>query len=264
MKCLYFDCFAGISGDMTLGALIDIGADVSEIRNGLSRLNVDGWLLTLNRELRCGISGTRAQVTLNSDSHNNYNQQHFSPGDHPDFHVHAPHPSRSLKDIESLILRASLPPKVADMSLKIFRNLAEAEAKIHNKASEEIHFHEIGAIDSIVDIIGTVLALNSLDFEEVWSSPVEVGGGMMHCGHGLMPIPAPATAELLCSIPITSGSVNHEATTPTGAAILANIVSCFPKQLNGRILQTGYGIGGRVLADFPNVLRVYMVEVESA
>lgn len=240
MKVLYYNCFAGISGDMNLAALLDAGADESYLRTELAKLPIEEYELKVSRDSRKGISGTRVDVILTGQPE------------------HLPH--RTFSDIESLITAAGFTPRVTELCLDIFHRLAEAEAKIHDMTPEEVHFHEVGAVDSIVDIVGAALCIDALHVDKVVCGTIELGGGFVTCAHGTFPVPAPATVELLKGIPINQGTIPHEATTPTGAAILAACADEFTDSLSMTITGTGYGIGHRD-TDIPNVLRVYLGEM---
>ncbi len=255
MKILYYDCFAGISGDMNLGALIDLGIDEEYLKKELARLPVHGYELRVEKDIRKGITGTRVQVIV--DDHH----RHLHKDNHHHEHGmgHHQHQHNSFAEIRHLILSSTLDDQVKKMSLSVFEKVALAEAKIHNKPVEEVHFHEVGAIDSIVDIVGAAICLKKLGPDMVQCSTVELGGGSVHCAHGIYPVPAPATTEILRNIPVRKGTVDYEATTPTGAAILAACVQQFTDKSNFSILKTGYGIGTRD-ADIPNVLRVFLCE----
>jgi len=237
-RILYYDCFAGISGDMHLGALVDLGVDASHLQKEQGKLNVEGFRLEAEPGMRKGISGTRVTVVV----------------EHPDNEKH-----RHLRHIKELIHGSALSESIKQKSLEIFMRVAEAEAKVHNIGIEEVHFHEVGALDSIADIVGAAICQEYLNVDEIHSSPVQLGGGMVQCAHGLMPVPAPATAEIVKDIPVKSGLVKHEATTPTGAAILAATVDRFSEYMALSIQKTGYGIGQRD-AEIPNVLRVYLAQ----
>ncbi|MDF1575604.1 MAG: nickel pincer cofactor biosynthesis protein LarC [Bacteroidales bacterium] len=237
-KILYYDCFAGISGDMNLGALVDLGVDSRHLEQELAKLNIEGFRLEVRPDMRKGISGTKVTVVV----------------DHPDNEKH-----RHLSHIEALINDSSLPENVKQKSLAIFNLVAEAEAKVHHIPKEQVHFHEVGALDSMADIVGAAICQEYLQVEKILSSPVQLGGGMVKCAHGIMPVPAPATAEIVAGIPVKSGLVDYEATTPTGAAILAATVDQFYERMELSIIKTGYGIGQRD-GEIPNVLRVYLAE----
>ena len=240
MKILYYDCFAGISGDMNLGAMIDLGVDAEHLKLELEKLNIEGFHLEIRKDQRRGITGTKAEVVI----------------ENPDNEKH-----RHLRHIEELINQSSLSASVKENSLKIFNLIAEAEAKVHDISKEKVHFHEVGALDSIADIVGAAICLESLAVDKIMSSPIQLGGGTVKCAHGIMPVPAPATAEIVKNLPVRSGLVNHEATTPTGAAILAAMVDEFTDQIDFPISKTAYGIGNRD-AEVANVLRVYLGETE--
>ncbi|HSH19476.1 MAG TPA: LarC family nickel insertion protein, partial [Draconibacterium sp.] len=221
MRILYYDCFAGISGDMNLGALIDLGVDSNYLKTELEKLNIEGFRLEIKTDQRRGISGTKAEVIIE----NQENEKH-----------------RHLRHVEEIINNSSLSEKVKINALKIFDLIAVAEAKIHNISKEKVHFHEVGALDSIADIVGAAICLDYLKVDKVVSSSIQLGGGMVKCAHGIMPVPAPATAEIVVNIPVKTGLVNHEATTPTGAAILVATVDEFSDKINFPIIKTGYGI----------------------
>jgi pyridinium-3,5-bisthiocarboxylic acid mononucleotide nickel chelatase len=255
MKVLYYDCFAGISGDMNLGAMIDLGVDVDYLEKELHKLPVHGYVLKVEKDIRKGISGTRVQVII--DDHHQQLQQDNHHHDHGLGHHH--HHHHAFGEIKKLIAKSSLDEAVKDRSIGIFTRLAEAEAKIHHKPVDEVHFHEVGAVDSIVDIVGAALCLNYLAPDAVYCSTVELGGGKVHCSHGIYPVPAPATAELVKNMPVRLGTVDYEATTPTGAAILAACTDNFTDKFDFTIVKTGYGIGTKDSL-MPNVLRVFLGE----
>jgi len=240
MKALYYDCFAGISGDMNLGAMIDLGVPPEFLTDELKKLLPGGYEIRICREQRKGIAGTMVEVVL----------QHPRPSG--DAHS-VPH--RKYKDIVGMIRKSGLAETVKITSLRIFEKLAFAEAKVHGHDVEDVHFHEVGAIDSIIDIAGAAICLDYLKVDKVFSSPVQVGGGVVRCSHGLLPVPAPATAEILIGIPVKSGLVPFETTTPTGAAILAATVDEFMEQIQFTPSGIGYGIGQRDTG-IPNVLRI--------
>lgn len=243
MKILYYDCFAGISGDMNLGAMIDLGVDADYLKHELEKLNIEGFHLKIEKDIRRGISGTKATVVI----------------ENPDNEKH-----RHLRHVEEIVNNSTLSDKVKATSLAIFRKIAIAEARVHNIEIERVHFHEVGALDSIADIVGAAICLDALKVDMVLSSPIQLGGGTVKCAHGIMPVPAPATALIVENIPVKTGLIQHEATTPTGAAILAAIVDEFTEQLNFPIGKTAYGIGQRDVSEVPNVLRVYLTETVEA
>lgn len=252
MKILYYDCFSGISGDMNLGALVDLGVDSNYLIKELSKLELSAeYEINVKKDLKNGISGTKVDVVLTYKEHS-----------HPHHEDHHEHYHRNLKDIAAIINGSSLNDRVKKTSMDMFMRIAQAEANVHGESIDEVHFHEVGAIDSIVDMVGAAIALDYLKVDKIMSSPVQVGGGFVKCAHGLIPVPAPATVEILKGIPIKSGIVPFETTTPTGAAILAANVDEFTDKMDFSVEKIGYGLGSRDL-EIPNVLRVYLGEVKS-
>ncbi len=245
MKILYYDCFAGISGDMNLGAMIDLGVAPDYLLGELKKLNIGEYEVKITKDQRKGITGTRVEVVVTNDV--------------PDGNGHESG-ARTFKDIIHIINKSDLSEKVQTISLNIFRRIAEAEGKIHGHNIDDVHFHEIGAVDSIVDIVGAAICLDYLRPDRILSSPVELGSGFVRCAHGILPVPAPATVEILLGIPVKSGAVPLETTTPTGAAILAATVDTFTEELHFTPQKIGYGIGHRD-TDIPNVLRAYLGEM---
>jgi uncharacterized protein (TIGR00299 family) protein len=240
MRIAYFDCIAGISGDMALAALIDAGADFDELRLQLAKLPLEPFDLDVEEVDQHGLRATRVTVRASSAG-----------------------VIRTYASIRALLDAADLPPEALRLAQRIFRRLAEAEARVHHKEIENVTFHEVGAVDSIVDIAGTALALSMLGIERVFASAVPTGLGMTKTEHGVMPIPGPAVVELLRGAPMYSKGVAAELTTPTGAAILAATVEGFGELPPMRIESVGYGAGTHRL-DFPNVLRILVGAVESA
>ena len=244
MKILYYDCFCGICGDMNLGAMVDAGVDGDYLIGELSKLQLDSeYKINIKKGMKKGISGTKVDVVL---THKEHDHHHY----------------RNLKDIENIINVSTLNDRVKKSSINMFRRIAEAEAMVHGKSIDEVHFHEVGAVDSIVDIVGAAIALDYLKVDKVIASSVQVGGGWVKCAHGLIPVPAPATVEILKGIPIKTGIVSFETTTPTGAAILAENVVEFTDKMEFSIEKIGYGLGNRDL-EIPNVLRVYSGEAKN-
>ena len=238
MRILYFDCVAGISGDMALGALIDAGADLDRIRAGLGALPLERFELDVREVETGGLRATKIDV-----------------------HVPTVGLIRTYTSIRSLLDQAELPLDAKAMAQRIFRRLAEAEAMVHRREVEQVTFHEVGAVDSIVDIVGTALAMTSLGVDRVFASAVPTGLGMVKTEHGSMPIPAPAVVELLRGAPMYSRGVPVELVTPTGAAILASLVEGFGELPPMRLERVGYGAGSADL-DFPNVTRVLIGDEE--
>lgn len=237
-RIIYFDCFSGISGDMALGALIDAGLSLEALHHALQRLNIHGWELHAAHEVRGSLAGTRANVVA------------------PEDHVH-----RNLDDIRAIISAASLPAAVIDRSMRIFTILAEAEARVHGTTVDQIHFHEVGALDAIIDIVGVVIGLDLLGVEQVFASPLPLGAGWVRTAHGPLPVPAPATLAILASagVPVTSDETPFELTTPTGAAILAALATFRRPPM--RLRAIGYGFGARQ-TERPNALRVWLGDLD--
>ena len=238
MHIAYFDCFSGISGDMIMGALIDAGLDLHQLNEELKKLKMGGYTLNAKKTTRRGIAGTRFSVDADND-----------------------HVERHLKDIEKILDHSDLGDDIKDRSKAIFRELADVEAKIHNSSPGEIHFHEIGAMDSIIDIVGSLLGLKLLGIETVYASRIPVGTGFVECDHGTLPLPAPAALELLKGIPIYASGIEKELVTPTGIVILKHVAKSFGVIPEMRIHQIGYGAGSRDLK-IPNLLRVWIGESE--
>ncbi|MDR0553552.1 MAG: nickel pincer cofactor biosynthesis protein LarC [Treponema sp.] len=247
MKTLHFDCFAGISGDMALGAFVDLGVDPNALRAELNKLGLDGWKLDFVRDERCGIGGIRAIVELEAEG-----DHHAHEHSHEHSHEHA---HRSWRDIRSLIERSGIGNGAKKRALDIFSRIAAAESQVHGVPEDEIAFHEVGALDSIIDAVGAAVCLDMLNPERITCGEVELGGGMVRCAHGLLPVPAPATVILCRGMPVKTGGFDKEMTTPTGAAILAASVDAFTATGRFRELKTGYGVGARKMSA-PNLLRV--------
>jgi len=232
MKVLFFDCFAGAAGDMILGALLDAGAREEAVRDELAKLPLAGYQLETKRVNKKGLSALKVHVRVRE----------------------ADRPHRHFGDIKHMLLTSGLSPRVKEVSLAVFTRLAEAEGKVHGIPAEKVHFHEVGAVDAIVDIVGTAAALADLGAEKIYASPLQTGCGTVECAHGILPVPAPATLELLRGIPIADAWAEGELLTPTGAAILTSIATFSPLPAM-TVQKTGYGAGSRELPR-PNVLRV--------
>jgi hypothetical protein len=229
----YFDCFSGISGDMTLAALIDLGAPVDWLQNELSRLPITGYQLKATPVMRNGIRTTSVSVDI---------QEASDP--------------RNYKYIKLLLEDCVLSDGVKATSLTAFERLARAEADIHGCSLEAVHFHEVGGVDAIVDIVGTALCLEKLGITEVISSPLPLGSGFVDCQHGRLPVPSPATVEILKDIPVYGTDVKSELVTPTGAAIITSLAQHYSRMPDMQVRKTGYGAGQRELPDRPNLLRI--------
>jgi len=242
MKILYYDCFSGVSGDMNLGAMLDLGIDIGFLESELNKLDLKGWKLEAVRDQRHGISGTKVTVVQTRREHHH----------------------RHLSDIEKIIRGSLLDEATKELSMRIFMKVAGAEAAVHNIPVAKVHFHEVGAVDSIIDIVGAAICYNALKVDEVHVSVVELGGGMVKCEHGKLPVPAPATCEIIKDIPVKKGGVDFEATTPTGAAIIATLGNVFNRPVPVKITRTAYGVGQKDHPDVPNLLRVFLGELQEA
>ena len=247
MKTLYFDCFCGASGDMIVGALIDAGADFAKIEAGLASLGLTGYKLSAERVMKHGVGATQFRVAVDEDT---------------------PQPHRHLSDIEAIIAGGALPEEVKAASSETFRRIADAEAEVHGTTPEKIHFHEVGAVDSIVDIVAAHLALHDLGVERVLASPLRVGYGTVKCAHGVLPVPAPATALLLKGAPaegapVAGGDVKGELVTPTGAALVTQLADGYGPMPSMHVESVGYGCGTKDFEDRANVLRVFLGTAEA-
>ncbi|HEV2665652.1 MAG TPA: nickel pincer cofactor biosynthesis protein LarC [Blastocatellia bacterium] len=257
-RTLYLDCFAGASGDMLVGAMLDCGLDFELLRSELLKLGVGGYELSLNRARRSGISAAKFDVHLTVEHHSrerHHNHEH-SQEHNPQSH------HRALSEIKQIISSSNLSEQVKGRSQTIFQRIGEAESKIHDVPIEAVHFHEVGAIDSIVDIVGACVAFDALKIERIISSPLHVGSGTFQCAHGTYPVPGPATAELLKGVPIYSKDVEGELVTPTGAAIISTLAESYGPMPMMKIEKIGYGAGTRDYPKFPNALRAIIGEME--
>jgi len=239
MKTAYFDCFAGASGDMMLGALVDAGLDIDTLKEEIGKLNLSHYDLQAKKISKRGIGGTQIAVLIDSDHHD--------------------HEHRHLGDIEAIIEASRLDPSVKEKSMEIFRRLAEAEARVHRTSIDKVHFHEVGAMDAIIDIVGTTAGINALGVARVCCSPLHVGSGTVQCAHGVLPVPAPATAELVKGFPVYSDGVIGELLTPTGAAVLTTLSAEFGPMPAMTVERIGYGSGSSD-PSIPNLLRVFIGE----
>lgn len=240
-RIAYFDCFSGASGDMILGALVDAGAELDQIRAGLESLALKGYRISSTQVKRGLIRASRVQVDVGQ----------------------AKQPHRKLSDIVKLLDDSSLDEAVKSRAKKIFERLAQAEAHVHGTEIEKVHFHEVGAVDSIVDIVGCCIGLELLGIEEIYCSQIATGSGTVKCAHGVLPVPAPATARLLLNVPTKVGYPDMELTTPTGAAVLTALSKQFGLAPDIRTERIGYGAGAADLPGQPNVLRVMLGELSS-
>ncbi len=234
-RLLYFDCFSGLSGDMTLGAFIDLGLEPASLWEALQQLGLDGYTVHCQKVAKHHLSGTKVN-----------------------FEISAPQPHRTYQDIVALIDRAKLPTAVKELSAGMFHLLAEAESRVHQQPLHQVHFHEIGAVDSILDLVGAAYGFHTLGITQVYASPLPLGRGMITCAHGLLPNPAPATALLLQGMPVYGADVKAELVTPTGAAILKGLSACFDSLPTFTVEKVGYGAGDLDLPTQPNLLRLVL------
>jgi len=272
-RTLYLDCFAGASGDMIVGAMLDCGLDFEMLRRELLKLGVEGYELSLRRASRSGISSAKFDVHLTGEPHSrehHHNHEHphgeHPHGEHPHGeHLHGHNPQshdRGLSEIKRIISSSNLNDQVKQRAQTIFQRIGEAEAKVHDVPIEAVHFHEVGAIDSIVDIVGACVAFDALKIGRIISSPLHVGSGVFQCAHGTYPVPGPATAELLKGVPIYSKDVEGELVTPTGAAIISTLAESYGPMPMMKMEKIGYGAGTRDYPKFPNTLRAIIGELE--
>lgn len=236
MKIAYFDCFSGISGDMTVGALLDAGLEIETLEKELKKLGLSGYQLEVNKVVKKGISATKFKVKIKEEG-----------------------VERRFKDILTILEKSKLDEEIKKETKKIFFNIAQAESKIHQKDIDKIHFHEIGGLDSIIDVTAAVIGIKTLGIEEIHSSALPVGKGFVKCAHGVIPVPAPATLELLKNIPTYSGGIESEMITPTGAAIIGTLAKSFGERPLMKIERIGYGAGEKEFT-IPNLLRVSIGE----
>ena len=239
MKFAYFDCFAGASGDMILGSLLDAGLELERLKAELTKLHLTHYELQAENVLKKGVAGCQARVVVDGTHH----KQHH----------------RHLAEIKGLIAKSDLDHSIQQKSIEIFTRLAEAEARVHQTTIEQIHFHEVGAMDAIIDITGAVVGTSLLGIQKIFCSPLHLGSGMVECAHGRLPVPAPATAELVKGKPVYSTGVGGELLTPTGAAILTTLASDFGPMPAMSVKQIGYGAGTSD-PSIPNLLRVMIGE----
>ncbi len=236
MRIAYFDCFSGISGNMILGALVDLGLDLEMARTELGKLPLGGYGIEASKVTKRGIRATYVDVVTAQ-----------------------PDPARTLKDITGLIDRSRLDDSLKRHGREIFVRLAEAEAKVHDLNIDAVHLHEVGATDTLVDVFGSLIGLRALGIEEVRCSPLNLGSGLVQCSHGWLPVPAPITAELLCGVPVYTGVAEGELTTPTGAAIAVGMAAGFGDMPLMKVEGVGYG-AGKMDLEVPNLLRILVGE----
>src|SRR5215471_19613611 len=281
MKTLYFDCFSGISGDMTIGALLDLGLGFDYLKTELRKLPVEGYELQMSRVTRSNLSAMKFDVVMEGeekhehhdhDRHEHHDHEHHHGEQHPHheyeyIHGHShehgqghAHFHRRASEILRMISDSKLRPNVKRLATEIFTKLATSEGKVHHIPPEDVEFHEVGAVDSIVDTVGTAVGFDALGIGRFLCSAINVGGGFIHCQHGVLPVPVPATADLLRHATIYQKHVQTELVTPTGAAILAAVVNRFGSMDGFVTERIGYGAGTKQFQDFPNCLRLMMGE----
>ncbi|MGV7222589.1 MAG: nickel pincer cofactor biosynthesis protein LarC [Nitrospinales bacterium] len=243
MKIAFFDCQSGISGDMILGSLINLGLDIKKIRLALKSLDLPEYKIKASKTVRSTIVGTKFDVVVKDKR---------KPHQH----------SRNFPQIKRIIDSSDLPEKVKTDSVEVFKLLGNAEAKVHGTTLNKIHFHEVGAVDSIIDIVGGALAIHMLDVDKVYSSAINTGEGTVTCEHGVFPVPAPATLELLKGIPCYSSGIKKEMATPTGVSMFKHFTSEFCSMPQMTIEKVGYGAGGHIIKELPNMLRVVVGSIE--
>ncbi|MGN8645970.1 nickel pincer cofactor biosynthesis protein LarC [Gracilibacillus sp. HCP3S3_G5_1] len=249
-RTLYFDCFSGISGDMTIAALLDTGVSFEWFSKQLKALGLEKeYQLKLEKIVKNGINSNKFDVVYEKEHHHEHSHHHGYAHHH-----------RHYQDIVKLIEGSELAKPVKKMSLEMFRVIGEAEAKIHGVNLDNVHFHEVGAIDSIIDIIGTAILIEELQIDRIVSSSLPVGSGHIHIDHGVYPVPAPATLEVLKGVPLKESAIKGELTTPTGAAIIKTLAMEFSEMPNIIVDKIGYGAGTKTFKNHPNVLRVIIGE----
>lgn len=272
MKTLYLNCSMGAAGDMLAAALLELLPDPDAFVAELNALAIPGVKFSREASVKCGITGTHLQVTVHGEEEGAHDHHHAHSHDHHRDHAHAHHHDHahshhhhaSLHDIEHIVRgHLSLPATVADNVMAVYRLIADAESKAHGKPVSEIHFHEVGTMDAIADITAVCLLMHRLAPDEIIVSPVHVGSGQVHCAHGILPVPAPATATILQDVPIYGGSIQGELCTPTGAALLKHFASRFGEMPVMRTSAIGYGMGKK---DFPaaNCVRALLGERSAA
>ncbi|MFF2587902.1 LarC family nickel insertion protein [Peribacillus butanolivorans] len=293
MRTLYFDCFSGISGDMVIGALIDAGADPFQMEEELKKLNIEEeYTLSWEKVVKNGITSTKFDVILSrkpehlhehihsheQHHHHEHNHSNDHSHDHGQSHIldhnehshsnsnshehHHHHDHRTYKQIVEIINEANFNASVKNMSLAIFKKIGEAEGHIHGLPLEKVHFHEVGAVDSIIDIIGAAILISQLGIQSVLSSAIPTGSGHIHIDHGIYPVPAPATLEILKGVPIAASDIRSELATPTGAAIAAVLAESFCPLPTMTVESIGYGAGTKTFKNHPNVLRIIIGEMQ--
>ena len=277
MKTLYFDCSSGISGNMTLAALTEIIGDENYLVEELKKLHIDGYTIDISKKVKNGITGTHVDVILahqhehshvhEEHEHHHEHEEHNHEHDNENHHIHEGehhhHEHRNLHDVCEIIDNSDIDEESKDLAKRIFMRVAKAESKVHNKPLDEVHFHEVGAIDSIVDIVGTAILINKIHPDKIISSVVNDGHGFIECAHGTMAVPVPATSEIFANsdVKFRQIDIDTELVTPTGAAIIAELSSEFTTLPAMKIQKIGWGAGTKDLK-IPNILKVYYGEMQ--
>ncbi len=266
-RVLYLDCFSGISGDMFLGLSVDLGVSLAALKRNLAKLPLLGYSLSSRRVLRGGLGGTQVRVKIdNSPRHAARGRERgrarppLHGHDHGHSHGNTPH--RGWREIRRIVAAGGLPEEVRTRALRVFQTLVEAEARVHRIEPEAVHLHEVGAVDAIVDIVGACLCLHELQVDRVVASPLPAGSGIIRCEHGIFPVPAPATVEILKGKPLFGGPFEGELVTPTGAALVATLAEEFGPMPPLRLEKVGYGAGSRDPKDHPNLLRGFLGQLD--
>ncbi len=270
MKTLYLECKMGAAGDMLMGALLELLPEPEQELNRLNGLGIPGVTYAMEKTERCGILGTHVTVTVNGQEEHSHDHaveahEHHHDHDHDHHHGHEHehqyHHHTSMADITHIMSHLPLPEKVRNNALGVYQSIAQAESEAHGKPVEEIHFHEVGAMDAVADVVGVCMLMDRLEVDQVCASPVHVGSGHVRCAHGILPVPAPATAYLLRGIPSYGGEIQGELCTPTGAALLRQLVTKFGSMPQLAVEKIGYGMGSK---DFPmvNCVRAMLGQTE--
>lgn len=269
MRALYFDCFSGISGDMTLGALLDLGVDQKEFLEEIGKLGIDGYHITFDKAVKNGITGNYVKVHLADELQESKGvHEHHIHGEachahSVEFHTH--HAHRNLGDIIAIIDRSAIKPEAKELAKRIFLRVAKAEAKVHNRSLEEVHFHEVGAVDSIVDIVGCAILIDMLKPDMVYASVINDGRGFIQCQHGQLSVPVPAVSEIFAASDAVCRQIDVETelVTPTGAAIITELASSYGNMPTMNVQKIGWGAGTKDL-QVPNLLKVSLGETQTS
>lgn len=262
MKVIYLDCSMGAAGDMLMAALYELLEDKQAFLDMMRSLGLPGIEISAEPAVKCGITGTHMKVLVHGSEELDALHDHLHEHAHEHSHDHEHHHHTGLHEIEHLLSHLDLPQTVRDDALAVYHRIAEAESKVHGRPVDQIHFHEVGTLDALADVVGVCLLMHLLAPEKVYASSVHVGSGQVRCAHGILPVPAPATALLLAGVPIYGGVIQGELCTPTGAALLTHFVTKFGELPAMRLLKSGYGMGTK---DFPaaNCVRAMLGEQDA-